>query len=69
MAYDGVGKIYIAAEDWCEFLARYAPGSRSAEIRYSQPRIENGDLVVDYAFSTESAPESWVNPPDWLKGK
>jgi hypothetical protein len=64
---DGTGSIYISAEDWAVFLAHYNPVQQRGFMRYSPPRIENGVLVVDYAFSTECEPETWAKPPSWLK--
>lgn len=68
MAYDAVGKIYIPAEDWYEFLNKYVPDS-TGEVRYGKPAqpSKGGDIIVDYACSSEVPPESWNVVPEFLK--
>jgi hypothetical protein len=63
MASDGTGTLYIPMEEYQEFLRKFSPIPKESFSTYGIPRIENGDLVVDYAFSTECDPADWGTPP------
>lgn len=69
MASDGRGTIYIPFEDWFKFVSKYGPDFAEAEVRYSLPKYGDGEIAVDYAYSTECAPETWADCPEWLKGE
>ena len=71
MAYDGVGKIYITQEQFWDFIKTLIP-CKNAEVMFGVPVFDsspNGDITIDYAFSTECWPGEWANPPDFIKPK
>ena len=63
MAYDGEGTVYIPLEEFWEFVQRYVPVTKGAETAFGVPRVECGDLVIDYACSTDCHPTEWATPP------
>lgn len=63
MGADGTGSIYIPLAEFWTFAQKYGP-KLDGEVVYGVPRIENDDLVIDYAFSTEAHPSSWAKKPD-----
>lgn len=67
MASDGQGTIYIPLTDYWEFVDTYSPAPKGALCRYAPPRFTSEDAEIDYAFGTDTAPESWANPPGWLR--
>lgn len=62
MGADGTGSIYIPLAEFWEFVAKYSP-DHHGETVYGVPRVENDDLVIDYAFSTEAHPSTWETKP------
>jgi hypothetical protein len=68
MSADGQGTIYIPYEDWCAFVEKYAPWLKGTEYSLG-PIGQDADeaLKVEYAFSDEFHPVSWMEPPHWLK--
>jgi len=68
MGYDGEGNIYIPLEEFWKFVSDYYPLEKSgAEIVYGKPRIENNDLVISFAVSTDCDPRTWAEKPKALK--
>lgn len=66
MGYDGIGRIYIPAEDFWKFVMSYVE-SGSAEIAFGKDlQFVDGELVIKYAMSTSDYPTQWVRPPDFL---
>jgi hypothetical protein len=63
VAHDGQGTIYIPLEEFWAFVRKYAPGDGAEEVRFGVPRATDGDIEIDYAFSTECAPEGWSKKP------
>jgi len=64
MANDGEGTIYVPFEDYYKLLEQFAPALKHAESLVGPPRMEEGELVVDFAFSTsECHPGEWSTPP------
>lgn len=66
MAHDGEGTIYIPMEELWKLVMQYAPGDGGAEIAFGVPQFPDGtqgDMTVDYAFSTEAHPSEWAKKP------
>jgi hypothetical protein len=62
MGADGTGTIYIPLEEFWAFAQKYGPRLEGESV-YGVPRVENDDLVIDYAFSTEAHPNTWATKP------
>ena len=69
MAFDGTGEVRIPGEEFWEYVTKFMPDLKGAEIAFGKPAwdAENADLVVEYAYSTECHPREWAKPPDFLK--
>jgi hypothetical protein len=68
MGYDVEGNIYIPLEEFWTFVSQYNPSEKGgAESIYGKPRIENNDLVISYAASTDCHPKDWAEKPKALK--
>lgn len=64
MAHAGEGTAYIPMEDWLEFLQKYMPGLGHAEFVVGPPRLEDGRIVTDFAWSDDdSHPADWATTP------
>ena len=63
MGYDGTGRIYVPLEELWGFVKQYMP-KVDGEIAFGVPKVEGGDLVVDYAHSTECNPKDWATKPE-----
>jgi hypothetical protein len=72
MGFDSTGKIYIPISDFLTFVQKYFPdgmintgyltvGNGKAGITFTETDVE-----VDYAMSTECAPEDWADPPGFV---
>jgi hypothetical protein len=66
MAYDGEGTLYIPLEEFWMWVQQYHPNLK-CEIAYGVPRFVDGDLVIDYAFSSDTDPRSWAKKPKCLE--
>lgn len=62
MASDGTGAIYIPLEEVWTFIQKYGP-KLDGEIVYGVPHVVDQDLVIDYAYSSDNHPTTWVEKP------
>lgn len=65
MACDGEGKIYIPVEEFRAFVRKYAnfPSGHFVVFGVPDTNGDEGDIVIDYAFSTDTDPHEWATPP------
>ena len=67
MGYDAVGRIYIPAEEWYAFLTKFLP-KLDGETAFGRPVVgPDGEIVVEYATSTEAHPADWQVKPSFLQ--
>jgi hypothetical protein len=66
MASDGTGTIYIPLAEFWEFVSKFSPRFDGESV-YGVPRVVGDDLVIDYAFSSECHPSSWMRKPDAVR--
>lgn len=60
--FDAEGQISIPLEEFWEFVNKYHSLDH-CEMALGVPRVVDGDLVIDYAASTECDPRQWAVKP------
>jgi len=68
MGHAARGEIYIPAEEWAEFVLKFAPRSEG-EYDFGPPEQDpdTGDVLVPFAMNTECHPQQEIDPPAWHK--
>ena len=68
MGCDFEGTVYVPLDEFMKLLAEHNPAlKRSGEWIVHAPRVEDGALAVDVAYSDYCHPNDWAVKPKFME--